>query len=76
MCIGGILQRSATTRPQQQRRDRPALSQSKSLRSNNKRDEIKDVDGELRFAMQRVWAVLDSPSANTTEVKIEVFPTI
>lgn len=67
MCIGGILQRSKTTRPsQQQHRERPTLTSSKSLSGRNtKREEVKEVDEELRFAMQRAWAVLDSPSADT-----------
>lgn len=76
VCIGSILQRSATAR--RPTMEKPNITQSRSLRSTsgrNKtiRDEIvppvpsSQEDEELRFAMQRVWAVLDADS-NQTEV--------
>lgn len=68
ICIGTILQRSATTtnrRPTGQPITR--LTQSRSLRSTSGRTPRDDPpplpsqdDEELRVAMQRAWAVLDN----------------
>lgn len=70
-CIGSILQRAATARCRPTMMDKPNITQSRSLRSTTGRKPVKDEivppvptqeDEELRFAMQRVWAVLDAES--------------
>jgi hypothetical protein len=78
MCIGTILQRSATAR-RANTSERPTISHSKSLKSSTGRYRNDPVpataaaaapplptqeDEELRFAMQRAWAVLDSNTTN------------
>lgn len=81
VCIGSILQRSATARRPANEKPLVQLSQSKSLRSTStstgmsrrKRDQAAPPlptpeDEELRFAMQRAWAVLDSENQETKEV--------
>ncbi|GAA5802002.1 hypothetical protein HPULCUR_007462 [Helicostylum pulchrum] len=77
ICIGSILQRSATARRPTIDKPISNITQSRSLRSTSgrnktKRDEIvppvpTQEDEELRFAMQRVWAVLD---ADSTEERV------
>ncbi|OAC98499.1 hypothetical protein MUCCIDRAFT_167576 [Mucor lusitanicus CBS 277.49] len=80
VCIGSILQRSATARRPANEKPLVQLSQSKSLRSTStstgmsrrKRDQAAPPlptpeDEELRFAMQRAWAVLDSENQETKE---------
>lgn len=72
ICIGAILQRSATTanrRPTTGQQPITRLTQSRSLRSTSGRTPREDPappplptqdDEELRVAMQRAWAVLDT----------------
>ncbi|KAK4515060.1 uncharacterized protein ATC70_002670 [Mucor velutinosus] len=80
ICIGSILQRSATARRPTNEKPLVQLSQSKSLRSTStstglsrrKRDPVAPPlptpeDEELRFAMQRAWAVLDSDTQESKE---------
>ncbi|CAO3653923.1 unnamed protein product [Mucor fragilis] len=80
ICIGSILQRSATARRPTNEKPLVQLSQSKSLRSTStstgmnrrKRDQAAPPlptpeDEELRFAMQRAWAVLDSDTLENKE---------
>ncbi|KAL7315986.1 hypothetical protein PS15m_005140 [Mucor circinelloides] len=81
ICIGSILQRSATARRPTNEKPLVQLSQSKSLRSTSststgtsrrKRDPVAPPlptpeDQELRFAMQRAWAVLDSDALENKE---------
>ena len=82
--IGNILQRSATAR--RPTHSKPTLTQSRSLRtagSRSTRSKNENApplpnqnDEDLRFAMQRAWAVLDQKE--TEEViffKIKVFYT-
>ncbi|CAO3655867.1 unnamed protein product [Mucor hiemalis] len=87
ICIGTILQRSATTtnrRPTGQPITR--LTQSRSLRSTSGRTPRDDPpplpsqdDEELRVAMQRAWAVLDNgnerlTATNTTPGTVSTAP--
>jgi hypothetical protein len=83
ICIGSILQRSATARRPANEKPLVNLSQSKSLRSSSstginrrKRDQVvpplpTPEDEELRFAMQRAWAVLDN-GTNENKAVVEV----
>lgn len=86
MCIGTILQRSATAR-RANTNERPiqSITHSKSLKSSTGRYRNEKVppplptqeDEELRIAMQRAWTLLDSPNekpvASTVEVKIGAY---
>lgn len=76
ICIGTILQRSATTanrRPTTGQQPITRLTQSRSLRSTSGRTPREDPpplptqdDEELRVAMQRAWAVLDNGNERLT----------
>ncbi|RCH84947.1 hypothetical protein CU098_004296 [Rhizopus stolonifer] len=59
VCIGTILQRSATARRPQPEKP-PTLSHSRSLRTNHTKEPVSQEDQELTLVMQRAWAVLDA----------------